>query len=118
MKARCYIKTATSYKNYGARHITVCDEWKNDFMSFYNWAMDNGYTEKLELDRIDNNDNYETNNCRWVTRKENCNNTRKNIYLKYNNEVYTISEWSSKLKIQYSKFYRYLKNNNVFSRLG
>ena len=57
-----------NYINYGGRGITICDEWKNDFMSFYNWAMENGYSDKLSIDRIDSDGNYEPNNCRWTTR--------------------------------------------------
>ena len=57
------------YLDYGGRGITICDEWKNDFMSFYNWAMSNGYEENkgLSIDRIDNDGNYEPSNCRWVS---------------------------------------------------
>ena len=56
------------YNDYGGRGITICDEWKNDFMSFYNWAILNGYSDELSIDRIDNDGNYEPSNCRWVTR--------------------------------------------------
>lgn len=71
MKYRCYNTTCRAYKNYGGRGIIVCDEWKNDFNNFYNWAMANGYKDDLTIDRIDNDGNYEPNNCRWITKSEN-----------------------------------------------
>ena len=70
MKRRCNNKTHPAYKWYGARGIKVCDEW-NDSTPFREWALSNGYEEGLELDRIDNNGNYEPDNCQWVTHKEN-----------------------------------------------
>ena len=63
--------------NYGARGISVCDEWKNDFMSFYAWANSNGYSDGLTIDRIDNDGDYEPSNCRWTTRVIQSCNTRR-----------------------------------------
>ena len=64
---RCCDISNISYKYYGARGITVCDEWKNSFLSFYNWAINNGYREGLQIDRLDNSKGYCPDNCRWVT---------------------------------------------------
>lgn len=77
MKTRCYNPNFIYYCNYGGRGITICDEWKNDFSKFYEWAINNGYEEGLTIDRINNDGNYEPINCRWITRAEQNKNQRK-----------------------------------------
>lgn len=68
MKARCYRQQSSSYDRYGGRGITVCDEWRDDFAAFRGWALSNGYSDELTIDRIDNDRGYEPRNCRWVDR--------------------------------------------------
>lgn len=77
MKARCYNPANPNYKYYGGRGITICDEWKNDFPKFHDWAMSHGYAEDLTIDRINNDGNYEPSNCRWATTAEQNKNKRK-----------------------------------------
>lgn len=80
MKCRCYYTKHPNYANYGGRGITVCDEWIHDSKAFGDWAMKNGYSDELTLDRINNDEGYSPNNCRWVTLKQQANNkTHKKI---------------------------------------
>ena len=76
MKSRCCNKNHKHYKDYGGRGIYVCDEWIFSFVAFYKWAMNNGYSDGLEIEREDNNDGYNELNCKWATRKEQCLNRR------------------------------------------
>ena len=99
MKSRCYRSSAGNYRNYGGRGITVCDEWRNSFEAFRDWAFANGYVEGLSLDRIDCNGNYEPSNCRWVTMKEQENNKRNNRLIEFKGCVMTMSEWCDLLEI-------------------
>lgn len=99
MKSRCYNKNVYWYKRYGGRGITVCDEWRNDYNAFYNWAIANGYDEAAPrgactIDRIDYNGNYCPENCRIVSQKQQMQNVSTNHNLEYNGEVHCISEWS------------------------
>ena len=77
MMSRCFNKKYEAYKHYGARGITVCDEWAGHFYDFEAWAKTHGYEEPLTLDRIDNDGNYEPSNCRWTTMKVQSNNRHR-----------------------------------------
>lgn len=76
MISRCYKKEKHNFKDYGGRGISICEEWRNDFNNFYNWAINNGFEQHLQIDRIDNDGNYSPENCRWVTKEQNSINTR------------------------------------------
>lgn len=105
IKDRCNNPKCKSYKNYGGRGITICEEWDRDFTKFRDWAMANGYDDNLSIDRIDNNGNYEPSNCRWADTYMQARNTRKNVFLTYNGETKTVSEWAEILGIQVDTLY-------------
>lgn len=114
MKQRCNNPNNKSYKNYGGRGIRVCAEWENSFESFFRWAIKNGYDEKQEsgsqtLDRIDNNGDYEPSNCRFVDRRVQANNTRKNVYYTYRGKTLTIAEWAKEIGMKYITLHERIK---------
>lgn len=106
MKSRCYNPKNNRYHRYGARGITVCDEWRSDFEAFQQWAHSAGYREDLTIERIDNDKGYHPDNCRWATRKEQSNNRENNILISYGGEAHTLSEWAEKLGIDYHTLLR------------
>lgn len=79
MKTRCKCQTSVAYKYYGGRGISVCKEWDESFEAFHQWAIENGYADNLEIDRRNVNGNYEPSNCRWATRSQQMQNTRKRL---------------------------------------
>jgi hypothetical protein len=102
MIRRCYNPKDTRYKDYGGRGITVCQEWLKDLREFYGWAVNNGYSENLTIDRKNNNEEYSPDNCRWVTRKIQSNNTRRNVYITFGGKTATLAKWADTIGIKYS----------------
>lgn len=90
---RCYKENDKNYNRYGARGITVCDEWRKGVEYFAKWAFANGYQECLTLDRADNDKGYSPENCRWVSYKTQQNNRSDNHRLTFCGETHTLSEW-------------------------
>lgn len=123
MKTRCYNPNADSYKNYGGRGITICDEWlgENGFQNFYDWAMANGYNPEAKrgectIDRIDNDRGYSPDNCRWVSMVTQIKNQRKpikkgrtTIYYEIDGETHSISEWCKIYDLQYMTVYNRIR---------
>jgi hypothetical protein len=93
MKRRCYLDSSAGYKNYGGRGISVCERWID---SFENFIKDMGLrpTNKHEIDRIDTNGNYEPDNCRWATKKENARNKRNTVMIEIDGEIKPLVQWA------------------------
>lgn len=82
IKTRCYNTKCQAYGRYGGRGIRMCDRWKNDIHSFYNWCMTNGFKPSLSIDRTDNDGDYTPLNCKFVSAKEQSRNRRSNLLFK------------------------------------
>lgn len=112
MLQRCGNPNRPEYHNYGGRGISVCEDWKESFMNFHDWAMNNGYKDDLTIERINVNGNYEPSNCKWATKKEQSNNTRRNVRYTHNGASHTVAEWVEIYKLNRSLLERLLKNNS------
>jgi hypothetical protein len=108
MKRRCYDPKDKDYINYGARGITVCNEWKHDFWSFVKWAEESGFSPELTIDRIENEKGYSPDNCRWIPRSEQ-NRNKRNVHL-YNGK--TLPEICKKEGVSDSTIRRLLEKGN------
>lgn len=110
---RCYNPKKDRYEKYGGRGISVCDEWRYDFIAFNNWAKDNGYSDDLSIDRVNVNGNYEPSNCRWTNR----NIQQANRNIQSNNKTGYIGIYRDKgkfvCKIQFKNelLYKFVKDD-------
>lgn len=98
MKTRCNNVNDRAYPKYGGRGIRICEEW-SDFMKFHDWAIANGYSDSLSIDRINVDGNYEPANCRWATPKKQANNRTNNHIITFNGKSKTMSEFASEYGI-------------------
>jgi hypothetical protein len=103
MMARCNNKKSPYYKYYGGRGISVCKEWAEDYHQFKAWAEMNGYSDNLEIDRIDNDKDYSPQNCKWATRQQQLENRRCTLRVLFNGEMITLAEGCRITGIRYGK---------------
>ena len=113
MKGRCFNKNNARFARYGGRGITVCDEWRDDFSAFARWAVENGYDEKLTLDRIDNDKSYSPENCRWADARTQSRNRSTNVVVTIGNSTRTLTEWCEIFHLDpRTVFARYRRNGD------
>lgn len=123
MKYRCTNPKSPAYAKYGGKGIRLCDEWADDingYFAFKNWAIRNGYSEELTIDRIDNDGNYCPENCRWVNAAVQNNNKRANRKLTYNGETHNVAQWSEILgvdrRLLYNRVYLGWDVDRIFTQ--
>lgn len=110
IKDRCYNKNAPRYKNYGGRGIIICNEWKEEFLNFKFWALNNGYKEGLTIERIDVNGNYCPENCKFIPKQQQAFNKQNTIKLTYKGQTKRLKEWADLFNIKYDTLHNRIKN--------
>lgn len=111
MICRCYYKNDKCYSTYGGAGITICDEWRNDFKAFRDWAIANGYKDHLSIDRIDVQKGYYPRNCRWATNFEQSNNKTSTVFLTHNGNTKPLTVWAQELGIPRNVLYSRIKHH-------
>lgn len=101
MKQRCRDPKSSDYPHYGGKGISVCDEWIDNYAAFRKWALANGYSDDLSIDRIESDGNYEPSNCRWATSIIQNNNLTSNRIIAFRGEEKTLSEWAREYNLPY-----------------
>lgn len=101
IKRRAFNSNYSQYKDYGGRGITMCEEWAENPLCFYNWCIQNGYKEGLEIDRIDNNKGYSPDNCRFTDRFTQSRNKRSNVVIECNGIKKCLMDWAIDKGIKY-----------------
>lgn len=97
MRRRCYDPKSSRYSRYGARGITICDEWRDNFEAFKAWSLANGFADDLTIDRKDNDNGYTPENCRWIARRPQVYSRSSNRTVTHNGETLSLAEWADRL---------------------
>lgn len=106
IKQRCYTVSSASYKNYGGRGISVCDEWRQNFKAFYDWSLNNGWLPGLSIERVNNDGNYCPENCKWIPLVSQAENKRSNCKITVKGKTYpTVQSACKDLNILASRAY-------------
>ena len=117
MKSRCNDPNRPHFDRYGGRGIKVCEEWNSNYTSFKEWSLKNGYKDGLTLDRINNNGNYEPNNCRWVNRKEQAYNRCDSLRFEINNEILDTRDMYNRYHIHIQSLISWRKKGIINEKL-
>jgi hypothetical protein len=115
MLNRCRNKNVDRYMSYGGRGIKVCEEWATDFKNYYDWCMANGWEDKLQVDRIDVDGNYEPSNCRIVKAVEQGFNKRNTLYVEYEGKKFSLAKLCFEQNLPYKAIWLGLKEGRNFS---
>lgn len=115
-KNRCFSPTVKGYAYYGSRGITMCDEWRDDFMAFF---RDMGpCPDGLSLERVNNDGNYEKSNCKWATKSEQARNTRAATFITHDGLTLSLPAWAERTGIKYKTLHlRHRRGRNLFAPL-
>lgn len=112
MRERCDNINSDKYQHYGARGISICDDWKK-FEPFAIWSLQHGYSDDLTIDRIDGSDGYSPDNCRWVDWYIQANNTSRNHRVTYNGDNRTIGEWARLFGVKYGSLWARIRRGDM-----
>lgn len=113
IKARCYNLNNKAYRWYGAKGIEVCDEWLKNPKLFEEWSVNNGYSDELTIDRIDENKDYCPENCRWVTNVNNAKYKSTTSLIEVDNETHTGKEWANVLGFGVNVINTYIRKYGI-----
>lgn len=115
MRNRCSNPNNVHYGRYGGRGVKVCDEWQRSFDSFHAWAIANGYSDNLTIDRIEVNGDYEPTNCRWITMSQQQFNKSNMRFVTINGETKTIAQWAACTGLKYDTIWKRVKRGKTGS---